>query len=96
MNFCPYFQCLQQHIHCVSSISSFHSFQCTLPSTVDWDSELMQSVYFSELRAWRDNASHYEDGNGSGYDAYARQPLEDSAFSCAVEEAARILAVLSP
>ena len=37
----------------------------------------------------------YEDGNGGGYDAYARQPLEDSAFSYAGEETARILAVLN-
>ena len=82
---------------CITSLchESFHSFQCTLLNTVDWDSELMQSVYFSELRAWRDNASHYEDGNGGGYDAYARQPLEDSAFSYAGEETARILAVLN-
>ena len=72
----------------------WHAQQNYILENIDWESELMQSAYFAEIRAWRENASHYQDADISGYDAYAQQPLEASAAAYAEEETDLILSYI--
>ena len=81
---------------CIRTIchEMWHAQQNYILENIDWESELMQSAYFAEIRAWRENASHYQDADISGYDAYAQQPLEASAAAYAEEETDLILSYI--
>ena len=81
---------------CITTICHevFHSQQDYLVENIDWESEITQSEYFSEARAWRDNASNYQSAIATDYDTYAQQPLEASAAAYAEEETALILSYI--
>ncbi len=69
----------------------YHFFQDYLIKNMDWDAEIMQNVYFSELRSWKENQENYKTSWSDGYDAYEQQPLETSAEEYARKETAKLL-----
>lgn len=76
---------------CVSTVCHevFHAYQHYMIKTVNWKSAAAKTKYFDELRAWRKNEKHYENGS-TGFKAYQNQPLESSARKYAREETKRI------
>lgn len=78
---------------CITTVTHeiWHFLQAYLIENIDWDSEVVQSAYFEELRSWKDNSENYRDAYVYGYDAYSNQPLEESARSYADKETAIIL-----
>lgn len=68
----------------------WHSAQYYLISNIEWDLPVFQSAYFKELRAWKENDEDYQKAYSDGYDAYQKQPLEESARAYATEETERV------
>lgn len=73
-----------------------HSFEHYLVDNLDWDSAIMQTAYFEEIRLWRENQRNYLQPYVDGFSSYEAQPVEVAARAYAAEEAARILSYIIP
>lgn len=83
-------ECIQTICH-----ETFHSYQHYLVDNLDWDSDVLQCSYFTELHAWKENQENYRSMWVSGYDAYESQPLEVTARSYAEQETEKILSYVN-
>lgn len=86
----PVEECIQTICHEI-----FHSYQHYLVDNLDWDSDVLQCSYFTELHVWKENQENYRSVWTSGYDAYESQPLEITARSYAEQETEKILSYIS-
>lgn len=83
-------ECIQTVCH-----ETYHSYQDYLVDNLDWDQEVVNSAYFEELRAWKENGYDYKNAWVSGFQAYKEQPLEEAARGYAEEECERILSYIA-
>lgn len=76
----------------------YHAYQDYVVKSVDWDSELSHSAYFSTARAWKENQRSYIDSDGTvqGYELYAAQPLESSARRYADQRMDEVMELVYP
>jgi hypothetical protein len=62
----------------------YHHYEYLCISEVNFNSRNVSELYyFEQIRQWKENASNYIEADKEGYDAYAEQPLEESANSYA-------------
>lgn len=82
---------------CIDTVchETFHSYQSYLVNGMDWENDILQSEYFSELRSWKENQEDYKSAWISGFEAYENQPLEVAARQYAEEETQRILSYIN-
>lgn len=83
-------ECIQTVCH-----ETYHSYQNYLVENLDWDREVMDSAYFAELRAWKENENNYKSAWVSGFQTYEEQPLEAAARDYADEECGKLLLYIS-
>lgn len=73
---------------------TYHAYQDFLVESIDWGERYTNSVYFQEVRSWRDNYGNYVRGN-TNFEAYEAQPLEKAAREYAKKEKEYILSFLA-
>ena len=69
----------------------FHSHEEFLVNNIDWDSPIVNTYYFDEVRSWKDNDNDYKNAWADGYEEYKDQPLEKSANIYASIETLKIM-----